>query len=66
MKLIRKLFHKMMESLKFQGCSLIYMGMAKDLDVPGLSVTVGTIRFEIPYIPSLCENVISTILSNEH
>ena len=41
MKLINKLFHKMMnESVKFQGCFSIHMGMAKDLDVPGLLLTV--------------------------
>ena len=42
MKLIHKLFHKMMNrSWKFQGCSLIYVGMANYLDVPVLSLTVG-------------------------
>ena len=30
------------ESLKFQGCSSMHMGMAKDLDTPGLSMTVDT------------------------
>ena len=42
MKLIHKLFHRMMNrSRKCQGCSSIYMGMAKYLDVPVLSLTVG-------------------------
>ena len=33
----------MNESIQFHGCSLIHMGIAADLDVPGLSLTVGTI-----------------------
>ena len=31
----------MNESVKCQGCSSMHMVMAKDLDVPGFSVTVG-------------------------
>ena len=43
MKLTHKLFHRMTNrSCKLQGCSLIYTGMAKDLDVPVLSLTLGT------------------------
>ena len=46
MKLMQKLFHWMMNrSLKFQGCSSIDTGMAKDLDIPLLSVTLGTCYF---------------------
>ena len=42
MKLMQKLFHWMMNrSLKFQGCSSIDTGTAKDLDIPLLSVTLG-------------------------
>ena len=42
MKLTHKLFHRMINrSCKLQGCSLIYTGMAKDLDVPVLSLTLG-------------------------
>ena len=42
LKLLYKLFHRMINrSCKFQGCSSIYTGMVKDLDVPVLSVTVG-------------------------
>ena len=33
------------ESLKCQGCSSMYMGMAKDLDAPGLSMTVDTYMY---------------------
>ena len=44
MKLIHKLFHRMMNrSCKLQGCSLIYVGMANYLDVPVLSLTVGSL-----------------------
>ena len=43
MKLIHMLFYWMINrSWKFQGCSLIYTGMVKDVDVPLLSVTLGT------------------------
>ena len=46
MKLIHKLFHKMINrSWKFQGCSLIYVGMANYSDVPVLSLTVGKCIF---------------------
>ena len=42
MKLTHKLFHRMTNrSCKLQGCSLIYTGMAKDVDVPVLSLTLG-------------------------
>ena len=42
MKLIHKLFHRMTNrSCKLQGCSLSYTGMAKDVDVPVLSLTLG-------------------------
>ena len=42
MKLIHKLFHWMINRpWKSQGCSLIHMGTAKDLDIPVLSVTLG-------------------------
>ena len=42
MKLIHVLFHRMIKrSCKFQGCRLIYAGMAKDLDVPVLLLTLG-------------------------
>ena len=42
MKLTHKLFHRMTNrSCKLQGCSLIYTGMAKDLDVPVLLLTLG-------------------------
>ena len=42
MKLIQKLFHKMMnESVTIQGCSSMHMGMAKDLDIPVLLLTLG-------------------------
>ena len=44
MKLTHKLFHRMTKrSCKLQGCSLIYTGMAKDVDVPVLSLTLGII-----------------------
>ena len=42
MKLIHKLFHRLMNrSCKFQGCNLICTDMAKYLDVSVLSLTVG-------------------------
>ena len=42
MKRTHKLFHKMINrSCKLQGCSLIYTGMVKDLDVPVLLLTLG-------------------------
>ena len=34
----------MNEFVSFQGCRSIYMGMTKDLDLPGLLFTVGTIK----------------------
>ena len=44
MKLTHKLFHRMTNrSCKLQGCSLSYTGMAKDVDVPVLSLTLGSI-----------------------
>ena len=43
MKLMQKLFHWMMNrSWKFQGCSSIDTGTAEDLDIPLLTVTLGT------------------------
>ena len=52
MKLMQKLFHWMMNrSSKFQGCSSIDTGTAKDLDIPLLSVTLGmytVIEYEYP------------------
>ena len=46
MKFIHNVFHMMMnESLKCQGCSLIYTGLPKKLDMPGLSVPLGIIIF---------------------
>ena len=42
MTLIHTLFHLLINrSCKYQGCSSIYTGMAKDLGVPVLSVTLG-------------------------
>ena len=41
MELIQTLFHKMMKEFVKFGFSSIYMEMAKDLDVLGISVTVG-------------------------
>ena len=46
MKLVHKLLHRMVKrSCKFQGCSLIYTGMATDLDVPVLLLTLGMYTF---------------------
>ena len=54
MKLKQKnLIHKMInESPKFQGCSSMHMGITKDLDIPGLSVTVGTLTHSIAIMSS--------------
>ena len=42
MKRIHTLFHRMVNrSCKFQGFSLIYTGMPKDLDAPVLLLTLG-------------------------
>ena len=42
MKFIHNVFHMMMnESLKCQGCNLIYTGLPKESDVPVFSVTLG-------------------------
>ena len=40
------------ESPKFQGCSSMHMGITKDLDIPGLSVTVGTLTHSIAIMSS--------------
>ena len=50
MKLTHKLFHRMTNrSCKLQGCSLIYTGMAKDVDVPVLSLTLGRVGPQDPH-----------------
>ena len=52
MKLTHKLFHRMINrSCKLQGCSLIYTGMVKDLDVPVLLLTLGIIKDRSNNIP---------------
>ena len=58
MKIIQKLFHKIIkESVKFQGCSSMHMRIAKDLDIPVFSVSVGIIkqyrRIEIEWKPGI-------------
>ena len=54
---MEKLFHKMIsESIKVQGCSSIYTGMAKDLDVPGLLLTGRIIRRELGLLVTLYQS----------
>ena len=65
MKVIHKLFHRMMNRLwKFQGRSLIYMGMVKHLDIPVLLLTVGIIeKNKLNWITKkiVCRYVLHTI-----
>ena len=48
MKPIQKLLHKMMK--KSVKCSSIYIGTAKDLDIPVLFVTVGMFHNKMVHI----------------
>ena len=63
MKLTHKLFHRMTNrSCKLQGCSLIYTGMAKDVDVPVLSLTLGIMSYRCLHVGIACLHVCMYVL----